>query len=505
MKLERSKNAKNGIIYGGIYAVINIVLPFIVQTVVIKVLGIEYGGVRGLFSSIIAVLGLSELGFGVAIVYSMYKPIAMDDKEAIGALYGLYKKAYKLIGTIIILLGVSLMPFVKNLIKDQPPKELNIYIVFALYLADVVLSYFLYAYKTSLLNAYQRVDVLSKINIAVALILNFFQIIAVVILRNFYAYLLAAIISTIIRNLCISFVVDKMFPEIKAHGQISREIKKEIKINILGVMIGKICGITRNSFDSVFISMFLGLSVTAMYSNYYYVLAALNSIMVVISNALIGGVGNSIKTDSVEKNYNDMLVMNYIYMIIGSWMSACMLCLYQPFMQLWMGKELLFPTSTMIAFVVYFFVGKLGDIRGVYADAAGLFWENRHRTIAEAVANIVLNYWLVQLWGVFGIVIATIFSLFFIGFIGSTIVIFKYYFKNGIKRYFITQIQVAVTGIVISVIMYWICNFVEINNYWGEFFVKGIICSIGSALLIIVLQCRTKIFRTSVAWIKNHI
>ncbi len=163
MKLDKRKNVKRGIQHGVINRIVTLLLPFLVRTVLIQTLGAEYVGIRGLFGSILTVLSLTELGVGTAITFNMYRPIVEDDYYTIGALLNLYKKLYRIIGFVVLGLGLSITPFLRFLIKGSYPADINLQLVFLLYLIDTVLSYWLYAYKGSLSNAYQRTDVLSRI------------------------------------------------------------------------------------------------------------------------------------------------------------------------------------------------------------------------------------------------------------------------------------------------------------------------------------------------------
>ena len=417
-----------------------IFMPFLVQTVLIRLMGIQYVGLQGVCSSILSVLNVAELGFGSAIAYCMYKPIAYDDVDGINALLLFCKKAYYAVGITILVLGTLLMPFLKYIVTGNDTGA-NVIIVYVLYMLNTVLSYFLFAYKSTLLNAFQRFDVISNIGTLVSVGMCIIQIILMAIFKNYYLHITIAILFTIISNLAISKRVDHLYPEICCKGKLSAETYDDLKQRVKGVFISKICGVTRNAFDSIFVSMFMGIAVAGIYSNYYYVMNALIGIMAIISPALLGGVGNSIQIETIEKNYADMQNLNSVYMMVSGWTATCLLCFYQPFMKLWAGADNMFSLDIVVLFVVYFFVRQMGNVRGIYSDAAGLFWENRYRTLFEAIANVILNYCFVIKFGVKGIVGATIISLFFIGFLGSTEVLFRCYFKKGLKRYLFDSIK----------------------------------------------------------------
>ena len=503
MKLDKRTNVKRGIRYGVLYKTVTLLLPFVVQTVTLKTLGAEYAGIKGLYSSILTVLSLSELGIGTAIVYSMYKPIAEDDIKTIGALLNLYKKLYRGIGLIVLIFGLAITPFLKLLIKGEYPSDINLHVVFLLYLLNTVISYWMYAYKSSLLNAHQRIDVVSNIGTLIQSLTCFFQVVFLLTTKNFYMFLIVSIIATVMNNIITSICVDRMYPEIKCEGTVSDGLKKEIKTNVAGLLIGKVCGTTRNTFDNIFMSMFLGLTQAAIYSNYFYILAALNGFTGILLNSLMAGVGNSIVIESKECNYKQMMILHTAYMAISGWMAICMLCLYQPFMKLWVGDKLMFSEYTMLLFPIYFYIGKLGDIRGVYADGAGLFWQNRYRTLIEAIANIILNYVFVRKWGAFGIMLATIITLFFIGFIGSTIVIFKYYYTTGMREYLSNSLFYLVVTVLVGVLAYSIMGHVNTNSLIQTLMLRGVGCITLVPIMYLLFVFYRKDFRETFIWIKK--
>lgn len=162
MKIERTKNAIRNTKWGVLEKVVHIFLPFLVRTILIHVLSAQHAGISSLFSSILQILSLTELGFSNAIVYSMYKPIAEDDKAKVCALLNIYRKAYRVIGIVILALGLAVLPFLSRLVHGDVPADTNLYYLYLIYLVNTVFSYFFFAYQTSLLAANQRTDVLSK-------------------------------------------------------------------------------------------------------------------------------------------------------------------------------------------------------------------------------------------------------------------------------------------------------------------------------------------------------
>lgn len=505
MKIEKKINARRSILAGCINKIVTLLLPFAVQTLLIHKLGLEYVGIKGLYTSILTVLSLSELGVGNAIVYSMYKPVAEDDYERISSLLNLYKKIYKIIGVIVLLCGLLLTPFLKFLIKGNYPSEINIYVIFLLYLANTVISYLMFGYKSSLLNSYQRTDVISNIGTISSAIVSLAQILILAVLPNFYVYLICMIAGTMINNLIVSFTVDRLFPNIKCEGQVDKTTIKDIKEKVGGLLIGKICWTTRNTFDSIFMSMFIGLTAAGIYSNYYYIITVLNGFTTLILTSILAGIGNSIVLDSKDKNYDMMLLLDDAYMMLCGWMTIFMLCIYQPFMQIWAGENYMFADAVMYLFVIYFFVSKKGDIRGVYSDAAGLFWENRYRNIAESLANILLNYILVIYLGAFGVLLASIIAIITFGYFGGALVIFRHYFNKGLNKYLFVQVKHTVVTLTLGALTYMLCGYIHSYNLLITIILRLIICAVVPSFIYIMIRRKSPEFQKLVVWLADII
>lgn len=501
MDIDRTRNTKRNIFWGIINKIITLFLPFFTRTVMIRTLGADYLGLNSLFSSILQVLNLTELGFSSAIVYSMYKPIAENDEASICALLNAYRKIYRIVGLTILGIGLALIPFLPHLIHGAVPSDVNVYYVYIIYLSNTAISYLLFAYKQALPNAFQRMDVISNVTSISLGGMYILQMIVLIGIDRYYPYIILLPISTIINNIITSLYVDRTYPKYKCFGQLSEKQKKEIKEKVLGLFVNRVCQTTRNSLDSICTSAFIGLTVTAMYNNYFSVISAVAGLFAVITQAMTAGVGNSIVVDTVDKNYDDQKKINFIYMMLSGWATICMVVLYQPFISICFGKQYLFPFSVVIEFSVYFYVLKMGDIRALYSDAAGLWWENRYRAIAESIANIVLNVVLVQFWGVHGIIIATLISLFFINFILGSQIVFKYYFKNGkAGEYFKYHgIYFTITAL-IAVVTIFICDRVNVGSIAG-ILIKLAICCIVPTILYILIYKRTKIYKEAMPWI----
>ena len=63
MKNTRTNNSIKNSIASIVVYILNILMTFLMQSVFIRNLGAEYNGVKGLFTNILSMLSIAELGF----------------------------------------------------------------------------------------------------------------------------------------------------------------------------------------------------------------------------------------------------------------------------------------------------------------------------------------------------------------------------------------------------------------------------------------------------------
>jgi len=378
---------------------------------------------------------------------------------------------------IVLGIGMAIMPFLKFFIKDSYPTDINLYVLYFVYLFNSCSSYFFGGYMSSILSAYQRLDVTQNIVTLVKGAMYAVQIIVLLVCGNYYIYAMMLPLFTVIINVVTAHQSKKMFPQYTCRGHVSKTVVVDLKEKVSGLMITKLCAITRNSFDSIFVSAFIGLTMNAIYANYYFVMFSVTSILGIIVKAVLAGVGNSIQTESVEQNYNDLKRFNFMYLWISGICTVCLLCLYQPFMYLWMGQENMLSMSSVVLFCMYFYLLTMGDMQSIYYNAAGLWWYYRKCTIVEALLNLILNFMLIRAWGLNGVIAGTLISLFLVNFVYSERLVFKYYFKNGrTLEFYFQQIKYAIVTTVVCLIMYYLCTLIKNDNVVVTMLLRALLC-----------------------------
>lgn len=460
-------NSVRNIFFGMLNRIVNILLPFCVRTVIIYVLGAQYIGLSSLFTSILQILNVTELGFSSAVIYHLYKPVANGAEDEIHALLALYKKIYFYVGMVILCTGTILLPFLRLLIKGDVPSDLNLYILYMAYVCDTALSYLLYAYKSALLYASQRYDICINIQTVGMLLQYIVQIIFLLLFKNYYIYIMIIIIGTVGRNLAIKKVVDKRYPQYKILKKIGLDevTKRDIKYRVTGLFIQKVSKMTRNSFDTVALSMFVGLVAVAQYSNYYYIMYAICGVMGVISESIKASVANSIISDT-EANVKELFFsIQFLYTCIAGIAVSFLFCLYQGFMFIWVGTDMMLNMNEVLLFCIYFYSMMMIEIRSMYDDAAGIWWEGRWCAVAESGTNIVLNFTLGRIFGINGVLVASVISIIIWNFFVKSKLIYKKIFPSfSVFELYICQLRWAGIAVIASAVPYMICRII-LNEY----------------------------------------
>lgn len=486
MKKSRTAYAARNLAYGMVNKILMLLVPFLLLAVIRRTLGSEYLGLNNLFASLIQMLSLAEMGLGSAMVYSMYKPVAENNVEQLDALLRLYRNIYRVLSIFILLVGMICVPFLTKIIKDSVPEDTNLYLLFLIYLLNTVLSYGLFAYKKSLLQAYQRTDIVSKISTVVHVGLYAMQLLSLLVYRSYYLYVLLLPLSTVANNLLVNYVCSKRYAGIKPEGEIEERAKRDL-FSRVGALAGhKIGGIVISSFDSVVISAFLGLRSVALYSNYFYVVKALTGIINIGYSSILPGIGNSIILEDKEHNYALYRKVSFLLMWFVGWASVCLVCLYQPFVTLWMGKEYLLGWDTVLLFVIYFYVWQIRVANLAFKDATGLWKDDFWKPYVGLFVNLFVNILLVKLIGMNGVLITTIFVMVAIYNPWEQWVLFTKLFQCSAMESVRVHVFHVVFTVIAAGVTYGVCLLFTATNQFVALLLRACICVVIPNILFFV-------------------
>lgn len=502
---SRKRNTIKNFIFLFINYILNIVLAFATRTIFLRCLNIDYLGLNSLFSNILSILSLAELGFGTAITFAMYKPMAEEDEESVRQLLQLFKKYYFIIGIIVLGLGIALLPFLKFLINGEPNVDINLYVIYVLYLLNSVASYF-FAHRKALFITSQRMDIESKLGIIKTLLVYGLQIFSLLYLKNYYAYTLIILIGTILENIAILVYTNKKFSKFvqKPINNCDEETRKDIGKNVRALVCHKIGGVIVFGVDNLVISAFISLSILGYYSNYLIITTYLTSLIGLIITSVKGSIGNYLVSHDKSEAETLFNRLNFGWYWVVGFCVVCLINLYQPFIEIWLGYEYLLNFEIVIAICISFYLTASRQMVLHVRECAGLFYQDRYKSIIEGVINLVLSLIFVKLWGLLGVIIGTIVSNILVTLWIEPLVLYKVYFGKSPFIYYLRFIIYSICILVTAILMYILCGIVEISGFWG-LIVKAFITIIGTNLVFILFSFRTGEFKYIVGLLRQAI
>lgn len=432
------------------------VLKFVSRRVFVFLLGKEYLGISGLFTDILSMLALAELGLGISITYSLYRPVALGDTELIKSLMAFYRRAYLIIALIVLGAGLVLTPFLDFFVKEMPEGISHLSLIYVLNVVNASVSY-LFAYKSTLLFVYQKKYIDSLIRTAVAIGATGAQIGILMLTGSYIYYLFIAIGATLLQNTILSVKTDSLYPYLKERNikPLPREILRDIRRNVGAMILHRIGAVVVFSTDNILISKFAGIAVTGLYSNYTMIRGFLNVMVNTLFNAITPALGSLNATASLEERRTAFRRLNFFSFWLFGWMSICLLWLYDPFICIWLNEDYLLPRSVVTLIVINFYMNSMRIPVANTKSTLGLFWDERYKSILEPPLNLIVSVLLAKRMGIFGILAGTLISLVALSFWVEPLGLYRHGLKEPVRDYFlrygghllITVIAAGLTGL----------------------------------------------------------
>lgn len=504
MKQARTKNSfRNSIMNSSSY-LFTIVCGFAVRTVFIKTLSSEYLGVNGLFTNILSLLSLAEMGIGTAIIYNLYKPLADRNSEKITQLMNFYKKTYYIIALFIAIVGLLLLPFIQNFIHDVPDIPENLSIIYLLYLLNSVASY-LFIYKQSLLVADQQEYIASTIRIIYNLVLSTIQIIILLFTKQFMFYLIAQISINILHNIVISIICDKKYPFIKNDFKLPKGEQFSIVRNVKALIIYRIANLVTNSTDNLILSKFIGIKVVGLYSNYYLVIHSLYTLIRYTITALTASIGNLNTTKDIKK----MRLVYNTTTFITAWLFGIsaigLFVALDDFIILWVGENYQFNHKITVVLIINFYLMGLSGIYNVLRSTYGLFTQGMLRPLISSIINLIASLILVNYLGILGVFLGTTIAFLSINIWYDPYIVYKHVFKSKILPFYFNNLSFSIVIVISALVSKWAISFIFLPNKLMHITVRSLVALIISNIIIILLFNKTSEFKYILSKFKQMI
>ena len=498
-KSRVSKSLKNTV-FGLVGIICSLIVSFATKSIFVRLLGAEYNGVNGLFTNILQVLNLAELGFATSISYALYKPLKAGDEHTTAALMSYFAKIYRIIAIVVTVAGCCCIPFLQYLISEDL-SELSFTInqlrgYFAMFLANTVCSYLL-AYKRTIITADQNNYLVTNVDNTFNILLNIVQIILLLIYKNFYAYLATMIAKTVINNLVLHIIASKKYPYLHTYRKekLSKLEKSAIFKNVQAAFLHRIGTVIIFSTTSIVISAFVSLVDAGKYSNYILIVNNVNAFINIVFTSITASIGNLCVDKSEERQYDIFKKIRYLAFFAAVFSYVCYIILFNPFIEIWVGGDMVMSMWVVFAISLNAMVGYLRKAVNAFKDAKGMFRNDWYKPLLEAGVGIGLAIGLSYVWGTFGVIIGYTLATIFIAVPVENYVLFR----QGLHKPFLNQllILVGVTAFAFAVgaAGYFIGTFIPSGIGWFVLrFIFAVVFAAGAFILVTIKTPEFKYF-----------
>ena len=514
--MSRSVNSFKNLLSLYICQVVTLVLNFIVRSFLIKYLGEEYLGIHGLFTNILSVLSLAELGVGTAIIFKLYKPIEEKNQRRIQLLLKLYKTVYSMVGWFVAAVGLLLIPFLKYIIQDyQKLEELGIHVmwIFLLYIFNSASSYWFFAYKQAIVEAHQKKYKLTIWGQWLAVASGITQIIVLKYTKNFLLYTMTMIFFNVLTHFVFAKLAEHMYPYIKekTEERITREETKELFKDCGALLLYKINTAVISASDNIVLSVLMGIKTVGLYSNYRVIFVALKDLYWKFFEAIGPSVGSIHATGNLVWKRNIYRIINFIMVWIHAIGAVCIAVVCDEFIEVWIGEkytigsfwynQTIYVPAIRYLMAIEVFLHGYNCLFVRFRNSFGLFRQLKYRPIATMSMNLIVSLCLVPYIGVAGVIIGTIAASLVI-YIVDPIIIHRCELKTSLTKYFLKNFLYLVVAVGSVVVSEYICSLTAYGT-WTTLIMHGIICVVTTSVLYGVLYCRSSDFKMLIETMKS--
>ena len=478
--------------WGIISQICNIIFGFVGRTVFIYFLGGDYLGISGLFTNILNILSLSELGFSTAVAFNLYKPLASGENKKVSAIMNFYKKVYRIIAMIIFVSGIIVIPFLKYLIKESPFEIDFLTFVYFLYLLKTVTSY-LFSYNYTLATADQHNYILVNIDTISRVAMTIINTIILFLTHNYVIYLLSDIVTSIVINMIKSFVVRKRYPILREKEKLNKEDQKKIITDVKNIFLGKKSPVIGRLTDNIIISAFINTLSVGIYDNYNMLINYINGFITQLTSSTQASLGNIFATETKEYAVICIKRMMFITFIPVSICVTSLFCSLNPFIELWIGSKYVKSQAFVGIIVLNFFIMAIRTPLWQGVTASGLFKKDKIIAIIGAISNLLISLALVKNFDIAGVILGTVISQ-IIQLILKAKLLYNDYFKCSCFKYFMLLTKYLLIIVIQTFITFSFSKYIVGNDSILKLFVSCLFNLIFCLMMIFILFRKTDEF-----------
>ena len=477
------------------------VLNFLRINFIVKYYGDNVNGYMQLITQIFSYLALAEAGFGTAVIYKLYKPLADDDKDKISSIVNGSKIIFKRIA-VVMAIGTIICTFLIPLFVNKADLT-NMFLmsIFLLYSIQYLIEYFVIYPYTSLLQANQNQHIFIFYKNLIRVTFGLLELFLLKLGMNLLLIVGINILFTIVYIILVKRKITKIYPWLDKNAKPDTSAFKMTK----DVLVHRLSSLVFSKTDPIILSVF-SLGFVSIYTAYNYILEFITSIVSKIYDSIRASYCNIVALGKKEdKKYFNMF-------LAFSFFTACFACVTfhvtaNSFVKVvWLDSDHVLANNTLLLFSIIMLGRIIINPYYVARDSKGLYKETKYSTILQAVCNIVLSLILVRKYQIFGVLLATIISQYLILIpFNIWIVYSKVFDKHSFRPFFLNILLVAANIGTLYFIDNMMMNLFNLETAIGVIIFMIVIALINLAECFIVYYLINNDFRHLVKELLNKI
>ncbi len=459
---ERVHRSVMNIKVGMFFYVLSLFLAFFSRKVFLDCLGAEFIGLTGMLMNIMSFLSVAELGIGTSIVYFLYKPLQEDNHGKINEIMSMLAYLYRCIGLVIGGCGVVVSIFFPWWFSSLSTGLPLVYFAFYSFLATAMVGY-LFNYRQLLVGAHQRQYVVNAYFQSIAIIQSVVQIILAYYYRNLWLWVAVGLVFTFIGCIIFNYRIRKEYPWLRVNlreGKANLRKYPEVLRKTRQIFVQRIKDFILYRSDEILVGTFVSVVQVAFYGNYTIITNKLNFLVNILSDGMGAGIGNLVAEGNDQNTMKVFWELTAIRFLITGIVVFGLLLFLQPFVTCWFGAQ--YRLSDLIVYLLVFniFIFLSRGVVETYISAHGLF-SDVWAAWTELALNLTITLCLAPFYGIVGILLGKIISVFFIALFWKPYFLFSQglhksvgvYWRGMTPYYLIFMVFISITLVIRYTVM----------------------------------------------------
>ena len=415
---------------------LTLLVVFFSRKIFLENLGADFIGLTGTLLSILGLLNLSELGIGLSISYFLFKPIADNDHQKISDILSLLGYLYKCIGLFIVVTGTLVSLFFPLLFGNTTMSLGIVYFAYFSFLGSSAIGYFI-NYRQTLLDADQKKYLVSIYFQSFNIIKSVLQIILAYYYKNLYIWVAIELIFSIIQCIVLNWKIRKEYPWLqtnKAKGRTLIKVYPEVLTKTKQILVHQLKDFLLTKSDEILIFAFVSLNMVAFYGNYVMIINKLSTLFLTLFSGMGAGIGNLVAENDKQHIKDIFWQLSAAKYLTAGVLVISLSFLINPFISWWLGPQYQLSNFIVFLFMTNLYIMQTRSVVDMFNHSYGLY-DDVWSAWAEGIINITITILIASKYGIIGILLGKIVSLFAIVVLWKPYYLYSRGFNDSIFDY----------------------------------------------------------------------